>query len=163
MALRAELGAAGVLAEVPAAVASWLSGKVSRTWEPKSYRPESQVSARRLAKSYAKRWRAEAERLREEYSDRIAMRRAQAIMRPSLETITVTESSRSFNEARLDYLEEVARLGGPLVELEWVAELEACPRCKKLDGDTVFADVGWPDPPGAIHPNCRCYPLVVSN
>lgn len=162
VALRAELRAAGVLADVPASVAGWLRGKRSRIWEPSAYRPESSVSARRLMRRLARRWRTAAEEAREELTDRAAMRRATRLMRPALETITVTESSVAFTEARLSYLDEVARLGGPLVTLRWVAESDACPRCQHLDGDEVPADEGWPSPPGAIHPNCRCYAEVVT-
>jgi hypothetical protein len=165
-----EVRALGLQSKVPRDLRDWVDPqrqpRQPRTpgrsyglaWEPP--RP-SKARAKRIAENHAARWEAASTvALDDGRTEREAFRYATTTTQYGLDTIATTESSVAFTEARDDYAAELAAAGLPIV-LQWRAELDACPVCWDLDGDEVPADEGWDVEPGAVHPNCRCYDVVV--
>lgn len=83
-----------------------------------------------------------------------------------LERIIVTENSQAFNFGITAAAREVANETGANLWREWDATLDnvTCTVCESLDGMRCRVDESFPDgaEPGAVHPNCRCTVVIVT-
>lgn len=74
-----------------------------------------------------------------------------------LDTIAITESSRTFSEARRDTIARVTPSRDLVIVKRWDAMLDACEVCSAQDGITVLITERFPaGEPGGVHPRCRC-------
>lgn len=78
-------------------------------------------------------------------------------------TIAATETASAASSERLDAALDVQQTLGVMLLKEWNAEGDACPVCAGMDGEIVPLDGSFSNGsiPGAVHPNCRCWPEIL--
>lgn len=117
----------------------------------------TQLARRQVADLEARIAKMQAERLSAEASWGRALEQTTA-------RIATTAATETFSAAAAER-SVVVRLVADEYELlkVWDAQLDACPRCWRLDGTIVAADANFPggEEPGVVHPNCRCWYTIL--
>ena len=127
-------------------------------------RRRAKGAARNYADSYLKRLDGKRETVRL-WGQRAAAREAIGEEAYRLSRIAATETPQFFNEARRETIRQSLRRSGvdeALIVRVWNAQLDACPHCWALDGQSTPLNEPYSsgEEPGAVHPFCRCVEVL---
>lgn len=132
-----------------------------RTRDVKGYSAAKDLQAATTAESVALVWRQRAiyavqKALREDAEAASALRGLAVAMEPSVTRAAATESAQAYDLGHVDGASDLGEFPDVVILDRWDAMLDACPKCRALDGDLTM--VGQPfesgEEPAFVHPRC---------
>ncbi len=128
-----------------------------------AYSAAKDIQASTTAESLSLAWRQRAiyavqKALREHAEVASALKGLAVAMEPSVTRAAATESAQAYDQGHVDGSSDLGEYADFVILDRWEARLDACPKCRALDGDLTM--VGQPfesgEEPGYTHVRCRC-------